>query len=348
MKVGLLTSVLAGRSRADAFAYAAGLGVEAVELGTGEFATNLHVGEEALDGDRSAIQSLVDDAAANEIEIAAFACHGNPLHPVEAHASRADDVYRRTLELAQATGVGTVVLFSGCPGTPDGSEYPNWVTTAWPEYFSELYDWQWTERVLPYWSTAADQAAEHGVRLAFEMHPGCVVYNTETLLRLRAECGDSIGANFDPSHLWWQGIEPLVSLRAIGEQGAIFHVHAKDTLISPLDMARNGGYTLKPQDAVDRPWRFITPGYGHDVGWWRQFVVELRLGGYDGVLAIEHEDPLAPIEGSLEVSIDLLRKAIWSEPSAEYSWFRLGGSPDYGPSRSVALHGGTQDGMEGS
>jgi sugar phosphate isomerase/epimerase len=77
-------------------------------------------------------------------------------------------------------------------------------------------------------------ARDHGVRLAFEMHPGFVVYNPATLLRLRDACGadgEAIGANLDPSHLFWQGIDLEAAIPELGRAGAIFHVHAKDTAI---------------------------------------------------------------------------------------------------------------------
>ena len=321
MKVGLLTIALGDRPRAEAFEYCASIGLGAVELGTGEFTANSHVGEAPMDGDEAAIAELADDAAKHGLEISALSCHGNPLHPDERLATRCDDTFRRSVRLAQALGVGSIVVFSGCPGTPDGSSYPNWITTPWPNYFRDLSEWQWRERVIPYWSEAAEFAGQHGVGLAFEMHPGNSVYNTESLLRLREACGESIGANFDPSHLWWQGMDPLVSLQALAEHDAIFHVHAKDTIINPAEMARDGGLTVKKWDAPDRPWRFVSVGYGHDQLFWRQFVVALRMAGYDGVLSIEHEDPLAPVEAPLVRTANLLNDAIWAEPAAELNWY---------------------------
>ena len=81
--------------------------------------------------------------------------------------------------------------------------------------------------LIPYWKKTAEFARNHGVtKIAFEMHPGFCVYNPETILRIREAVGETIGANFDPSHLIWQGIDPVAAIRAL--EGAIYHFHAKD------------------------------------------------------------------------------------------------------------------------
>jgi sugar phosphate isomerase/epimerase len=175
--------------------------------------------------------------------------------------------------------------------------------------------WQWDEVVLPYWHEAGAFARAHGVRLAFEMHPGFVVYNPRTLMRLRTEVGEVIGANMDPSHLFWQGIDPLLAIRELA--GAIYHVDAKDTLLDPHHIARNGVLDMPPSGApADRPWFFRSVGDGHDLLFWKQFVAALRLAGYDGTISIEHEDPLASADEGLARAIHTLRAAILSEPAS--------------------------------
>ncbi len=331
MKLGLLTGVLGDRDRKSAFAYIKQLGFDAVELGTGEFTTDVHAGLERLVDGGPGIAELRDDLATAGLEISALSCHGNPVHPNAAYAARADDVYRKTVAAASALGVENVIVFSGCPGEPGGGDVPNWVCTPWPTYFAELLDWQWSERVIPYWSEAARFAREHGCRIAVEMHPGMSVYNLPTLLQLREACGPEIGANFDPSHLWWQGMDPLLVVRELAHAGAMFHVHAKDTALDHIAIARSGVLETTSNRMYERAWRFATIGHGHDLAFWRGLVSQLRAVGYDGVLSVEHEDALAPVEEALERSASILKSCIWREPSADVAWLSDPPSPPLTP-----------------
>ncbi len=320
MKLGLLTGVLGNHERAEAFAIAQRIGLDAVELGTGEFSSDWHVGLDEIVSDPAAVARLQDDLSTHGLELSALSCHCNALHPNAAYAERAQEVYRKTVLAAEALGAEQICLFAGCPGTPDGGEYPNWVSTGWPSYFAELLDWQWEERIVPFWKEHAAFAAEHNVRLAFEMHPGDCVYNLATLLRLREACGDNVGANFDPSHLWWQLSDPLVVVRELGDRGMLYHVHAKDTYIDVDRAARDGVLATLPHEDPNRSWRFATVGYGHDATFWKQLAATLRVVGYEGVVSIEHEDPLAPVMEGLERTVALLRDALWGEPSASLAW----------------------------
>jgi sugar phosphate isomerase/epimerase len=167
----------------------------------------------------------------------------------------------------------------------------------------------------------AKLADEHGIRLGLEMHPGMSVYNPETLLRLRAAAGSAVGANFDPSHLQWQGIDVAQAIRVLGRAGAIHHVHAKDTKIDHVNVARNGNIDPKPYGQIaDRAWTFRTVGYGHGESFWMDFASELRLAGYDGVLSIEHEDALASVDEGLGRAVAMLQRCILTEPPAQPWW----------------------------
>jgi sugar phosphate isomerase/epimerase len=334
MKLGVLTGVLGSLERKVAFARAKELGFDAVELGTGEFTTDVHADLERLSSDPSAVDELRSDLEGAGLELSALSCHGNPLHPQAEYATRADHVLRRTIAVASSLGVDNVVCFSGCPGEPGGA-YPNWITTPWPAYFDDLLEWQWSQRVIPYWTDIAALATADGVRIAIEMHPGMSVYNLPTLLRLRESCGPGIGANFDPSHLWWQGMDPLIVLREVARAGALFHVHAKDTFVDATVVERAGVLETASHVAPERAWRFTTIGYGHDLAFWRAMVGELRSVGYDGVLSVEHEDPLAPIDEALERSVEILRDCIWRGASAETAWL-TDDDPPYVPTTSTA------------
>ena len=296
MNVGVFTPLLSGLGLDEVLKVLKGLDITSVELGTGNYPGDAHCKRSMLEqpAELTRFKQILADHGAT---ISALSCHGNPLHPDPARARAAQEVSRDTILLAEALGVATVVDFSGCPGDAPGAKAPNWVTCAWPPEFLEVLDWQWNEVLAPYWIRQARFAADHGVRIAIEMHPGFNVYSPETLLRLREIAGPSLGANLDPSHLFWQGIDPLAAVGVLGE--AIYHVHAKDTRMHPANLARTGVLDTRGHgEGARRGWTFCTCGDGHDEGWWRAFAATLKGAGYQGVLSIEHEDALlAPLDG---------------------------------------------------
>ena len=297
------------------------MGVEAVEIGTGNYPGAAHADADALLADEQAAQSFRKSIETRGIIISALSQHGNPLHPQEDVAERAHQTWRKTVQLAEQLEVPVVNAFSGCPGDSEGSKYPNWVTCPWPEDFLEILEWQWNEKIIPYWSREAAYAKEHGVKIGFEMHPGFVVYNTRTLLRLRAECGDAVGANLDPSHLFWQGMDPVEVIKVLGGQDAIFHVHAKDTQIDRRNTAVNGVLdTGHYGNLLERSWVFRTVGYGQGEKVWRDIISTLRATGYDYVLSIEHEDGYTSIDEGLRRGVELLRSIIFTEPVGQMWW----------------------------
>ena len=240
--------------------------------------------------------------------IAALSCHANPVHPDPDIARQAHQVYTDTLQAAQLLGVDTVVCFSGCPGGAPGDTSPNWITCAWPTEFGRMLDYQWNECLLPYWTRAAEMARAAGVKIAIEMHPGFSVYSPDTLLRLRAGAGDVIGANFDPSHLFWQGMDGPAAIRRLGP--AIHYVHAKDCRIEEKTKA-SGALDTTPYDRLgDRAWSFCTVGYGHGADTWKHMLAQLRLAGYDGTVSIEHEDALLSVNEGVEKAVAFLKDLI--------------------------------------
>ena len=174
--------------------------------------------------------------------------------------------------------------------------------------------------LIPYWREAVAFAAAHGVgKIALEMHPGFCVYNPETLLQLRKAVGPLIGANFDPSHLFWQGIDPVAAIRRLGD--AVYFVHAKDTRLDSVNCPVNGVLDTKPyRDEVHRSWIFRTVGYGHGLPLWRDIMSNLRLVGYDGVISIEHEDSLMSVNEGLQKAIAFLKEAMMFEGTTEMWW----------------------------
>jgi sugar phosphate isomerase/epimerase len=310
VKLGVFTVVFGRRSLSDALDRVVELGLDAVEIGTGNYPGDAHLADD-----------LAEQVRRRGLEISALSCHGNPLHPDEAFARRSHDTWVETVRLAGELGVDTIVCFSGCPGDGPGAAKPNWVTCAWPPDYLEILEWQWDEVAIPYWTEQAALARDHGVRIALEAHPGFLVYNPETALRLREACGPEIGVNLDPSHFVWQGIDPLLAAREIGAAGALFHVHAKDVYVDPHNTARNGVLDTKHYNRFgERSWSFRSVGYGQGEQFWRDFVSALRIAGYDGVLSIEHEDGLASVDEGLSKAVEVLRASVLREPPSDMWW----------------------------
>jgi sugar phosphate isomerase/epimerase len=290
-----------------------------LEIGTGGWPGSPHLDVATLLGNRERISAYKRQLADAALGISALSCHGNAVHPDPAIAERDDRVFRQTVELAEQMEVPVVVTFSGCPGGSPQDETPNWITAAWPPEYAKALRWQWEERLIPYWSEAAGFASAHGVKVALEAHPGFAVYNVETMLRLRAEAGPSIGINLDPSHLWWQGMDIPTAIAALGD--AIFHVHAKDVALHAANIARNGVLDTKSYSRMtERSWLFRSVGWGHSELEWKTIVSALRLVGYDYVLSIEHEDALASIHEGLDSAVSLLSRALLREPPVDAWW----------------------------
>jgi sugar phosphate isomerase/epimerase len=320
LKLGVFTVLLGGRSLKDALSYLSEAGVQAVEIGTGGYPGKAHANPDELLSDKSKIdefKSLVED---HGMMISALSCHGNPVHPQKEIAQSFHNDFEKTVMLAEKLGVERVITFSGCPGDSNDSNYPNWVTCPWPPDFLNILDYQWNDVLLPYWEKTARFAENHGVsKICFEMHPGFCVYNPETLLKLRKAVGDSIGANFDPSHLFWQGIDPVLAIREL--KGAIYHFHAKDTKIDPYNTAKNGVLDTKHFGGeIERSWIFRTVGYGHDYQVWKDIISALRMTGYDYVLSIEHEDSLMSVNEGLKKAIDFLKQVLTFEGTGTMWW----------------------------
>jgi sugar phosphate isomerase/epimerase len=318
MKLGVFTPLLSQLPLNGVLERLSELGIHTVELGTGNFPGDSHCKLSMLDN-ASELDEFRRTLERHGASISALSCHGNALHPDKEIAQRAQETSRKTILLAETLGVPVVVDFSGCPGDSPAAKRPNWVTCPWPSEYLDVLEWQWKEVVTPYWMKQAEFAARHGVKIAIEMHPGFVVYSPETMLRLRALAGDAIGCNYDPSHMFWQNIDPVAAIRELGS--AIFHVHAKDMQFYPTNLPRSGVLDTKPYtDERNRGWIFRTCGYGHGMEWWREFVSTLRIFGYDNVLSIEHEDSLLAAEEGLRKAAHFLQDVVISEPPAAAWW----------------------------
>ncbi|QCC50149.1 sugar phosphate isomerase/epimerase family protein [Halapricum salinum] len=320
MDVGVLTVPLGDQSRESAFGYLADLGVGAVELGCGGYPGQGHLDRETLLTDPDARADLRTDLDEYDLRVSALATHNNPLHPDDERASEADTELREAIELADVLDIGTVTCFSGLPAGGPNDEVPNWVTAPWPGEHADAHEYQW-EVATDYWRDLAEHAAEHEVDVAIEMHPNMLVYEPSGMLELRDRTNDRIGANFDPSHLYWQGIEITDAIRLLGAHDAIHHFHAKDTRVYDAQARTNGVLDMTPYDEVaDRSWIFRSVGYGHGEDHWRDIVSTLRMVGYGGALSIEHEDALTSASEGLEKGIELLQRVVFEEQPGDAFW----------------------------
>lgn len=319
MKVGVFTVILGSKPLEAALDYLAGLGVERVELGAGGYAGTQHCPvDRLLASDRQA-KALLNAVHERGLKISALTCAGNPVHPNRKLAAGYDRDFRKAVELAGRLGVGVVITFGGCPGGAPGDRTPNWVTCPWPPDYLAILDYQWKDVLIPYWERTVPILKKHRVKVGLEMHPGFAVYNPETLLRLRRAVDPVIGANFDPSHLFWQGIDPCAAVRAL--RGAIWHCHAKDTAVHRWNSETHGVLDTKHyRDELNRAWIFRTVGYGNPRHFWCNFVSTLRMCDYDGVLSMEHEDSLMSPKEGLEKGVRFLQSLLLQETKGNVTW----------------------------
>ena len=304
MKLGFVSDSLGAISFDQMLDNAARMGVSGVEINTCGWSTAPHFNLKAMlgnaEGQRAFKRAFVDRG----LEIIALNANGNPLHPTD--PKQCEDL-KTTIRVAGEMGIKTVCTMSGLPAGAASDMIPNWVVSSWPPETQEILRYQWEERLMPFWTEIVALARENGVeRIALELHGNQCVYNVPSLLKLREAVGPVIGANLDPSHLFWMGADPLVAAEALGE--AVYHVHAKDTMLNPTVQGTTS--LLENSSLMDIParsWSYITLGFGHGEKWWRQFCYRLKMAGYDGWLSIEHEDVLLNSLEGLGKSVALLQ-----------------------------------------
>ncbi len=321
MKLGVFTVLFSDKSFEDMLRYVSSIGIEAIELGTGGYPGDAHCKVDELLNDDTKLQSFKKKISDYGLIISALSCHANPLHPQKQIAEPADELFLKTMHLASKLGVPVVNTFSGCPGDHENAIYPNWPVAPWPHDFQEILKWQWKEKLIPYWKEKNDLAQSLNVKIGLELHGGFSVHTPATLLRLREACGHMIGANLDPSHMWWQGIDPVEAIKILGRENAIHHFHAKDTIIDQQNMNRNGLTDMTDYAKMrDRAWYFRSVGFGHDQKTWSDIISTLRLYGYDYVVSIEHEDGLMSIEEGFTKAVENLKPIIVKDSISQMWW----------------------------
>src|SRR5580704_3109976 len=308
--IGVFDPVYADLSLDEMLDRVSALGLEAMEIGTGGYPASPHCPVKELLDDPAKLRAWKKKFEDKNIHVATLSCHGNPIHPDPKIAERDAESFRHTVLLAEKLDVKVIVGFSGCPGGSPADTQPNWITYRWPPEYAEMQDWQWKEKVVPYWKQAAKFAREHGIhRLAFEMHPNFVVYNPMTLLKLREAVGEEIGANCDLSHLFWQGCDPVEVIHFLGKQGLIYHAHMKDTVFYPDNVAKYGllNFAFATSDLGLASETFRAVGYGHSASLWKSVVQAYMDIGYEGILSIENEDPILSGEVGVERAAYVLK-----------------------------------------
>ncbi len=319
MQIGVFTVLFKNLPFEEALDKAVAAGVTAVEIGAGGYPGSQHCPVDQLLDSEAKRDDYLDAITSRGLILSALSVHNNPIHPDPAVAQEADSVIRKSAKLARLLNVPVVNGFSGLPGGATGDAMPNWVTCPWPPHFLDILDYQWNEVAIPYWQEAGKYIADQGVKFAFEMHPGMLVYNVETMLKLRDAVGPVLGCNFDPSHLFWNGVDAVAAIRKLDD--AIYHVHGKDCYVDNINISVNGRNDNKPYDQIlDRAWTFRSIGYGHGAQVWKDTISALRLVGYDYVVSIEHEDALMSTDEGLAKGVAMLKQTNIFEQPGEMFW----------------------------
>jgi sugar phosphate isomerase/epimerase len=330
MKLGVMGALFTGMKFEDALDYCAEVGLDCFEIPVGCYPGMPFFDPRKALGSKKMQDAIKGAMKERELEVSGLAVHGNAVHPDKAHAKRDHELFECAVELAPKLGTDVVITFSGCPGGSKEDRTPNWVTCAWPPDYQQIQKYQWDEVLVPYWSKQAKLAKKQGVKIAWEAHPGFSVYNPDTLIRLSERAtkaagikgASPLGANLDPSHFFWQGIDPVIAAKALGEAGLLYYCHAKDTELDRIQGPLNGYNDARSYgDLKVRSWSFRTCGYGHGDEFWKPFVSMMRRYGYDGVLSIEHEDPLMSVNEGFEKAVEYLSNVIIQDAVGKPWWF---------------------------
>jgi sugar phosphate isomerase/epimerase len=321
MRLGVFAVLFSQKPFEEMLDYVSAAGVKAVEIGTGCYPGNAHCPLDELLESEEKRKLYLEAVQSRGLTISAFSCHGNPLSPDENFAKESHETLVKTIKLASLLNVPVVNAFSGTAGDHEGAKYPNWPVVAWPNEYRDVQKWQWEEKLIPYWREIGKLAEQTNVKIGLELHGGFLVHTPYTLLKLREQTSNAIGANLDPSHLWWQGIDPVAAIKILGKAGAIHHFHAKDTYLDQDNINMYGLIDMQPYGNIQtRAWSFRSVGCGHSIQEWSDMMSALRTYGYDYVVSIEHEDPLMSIEEGFSRAVKNLNSVLIHETSGDMWW----------------------------
>ncbi|WP_416655835.1 sugar phosphate isomerase/epimerase family protein [Bacillus amyloliquefaciens] len=311
MKLSYVTDSLGHRPFEEMLDIISGMGIDTIEMTTGGWSSAPHLNLDELLKSSEKRNVFKEALEKRNITLCALNCSGNPLDPGDLGASH-KEATEKTLELAALLNVKKVIMMSGLPAASPDDKIPNWITytVSWPPQLKDILDYQWEEVAIPYWRELVKKAESCGVeKIALENFSAQLVYNPETLFRLRNAAGPMVGLNLDPSHLIWMGADPIVAARELGE--AIHHVHGKDVRIERHLAAVNGLLETKEvTEPANRAWNYVAVGCGKDLQWWKEFFSVVRMMGYDGEVSLEMEDLTMSPEAGIETSIHALQQSI--------------------------------------
>jgi len=307
MKLGAYTACLHDRPLPEALDVLKSNGLTSAEVNTGGFIPSPHCHMDLLLSSEQARRDYLDVFASRGMELTGLNCNGNPLNPLPGVGPKHAGDLRRTIKLAGLLGVRNVVTMSGTPGSDPSAKYPSWVVNPWDGVYMDVLDYQW-DVAAEFWTEIDALARANDVRVAIEMHPHNLVFSPVTLKKLvDLTSARNVGAEMDPSHLMWQGMDAVASIRWLGP--LVFHAAAKDAMITPgVDIrgVLDTSFERVPADAPDKvptgigfwcnawpanpAWRFVAVGIGHDVAYWTEFLTALADIDPDIAVNIEHED----------------------------------------------------------
>lgn len=325
MKLAAFTVLYKDKPLAEVLDLFKSKGIMYAEVGSGGFIGKDHCDPAKLLKDQDARDKFKDLFNSREMQLVCLSCHGNPVHPQKKLAESYHQDIKDSIDLAALLGVERIVTFSGCPGDSENSLYPNWPVSPFPEDFQIVDNWQWEKKLIPYWKEMGKYAADKGVKIAMEMHGGYSVHSPATAIRMRNETGcNSLGANLDPSHMWWQGIDPAKAARYLAKEHCLYYFHAKDAAIDPEFVSYYGVTDMQSfGTAYGRAWQFRSVGFGHDLKTWADLFSVLRSVGYDEIISIEHEDSYMSVEEGLEKAVANLEQVLLFQPGASPKAFAI-------------------------
>jgi len=309
MKLGAYTACLHDRSLDETLKILGELGLTSAEINAGGFIPAPHLPIDDILASAGAREDYLGRYQQAGITLTGLNVNGNPLNPdPDVGPKHAADL-RRAIDVAAALGVRRVVTMSGLPGAHPGSTAANWVVNPWDSQYLDILDHQWNDVAVPFWTDINARAAAADVKVCIEMHPHNLVFNPPTLQRLVEQTGAThVGAEMDPSHLFWQGMDPVACVEYLGD--LVFHAAAKDTRINPdnvkvvgvlddrfartpaeqhpLNLGGKNTLNIWPKQAA---WEFVAVGRGHGVeDFWVPFLRALHAIDPDMAVNIEHED----------------------------------------------------------
>jgi sugar phosphate isomerase/epimerase len=328
MKLGAYTACLHDRSLVDTLKILGDMGLTSAEINAGGFVPAPHLPIDDLLASAGARADYLGQFEQAGVELTGLNVNGNPLNPdPQVGPQHAADL-RRAIEVAALLGVRRVVTMSGLPAGEPGGTVANWVVNPWDSQYLDVLDHQWRDVAVPFWKDIDARARAADVRICIEMHPHNLVFNPATLERLVDRVGAThVGAEMDPSHLFWQGIDPVAAVQHLG--GLVFHAAAKDTRINADNVRLHGvlddRFTRTPADRnpiglggrntlnqwPSHPsWEFVAVGRGHGPEFWVPFLRALAAVDPDMAVNIEHEDvEFDQIEGLRLAAENLLAAA---------------------------------------